>query len=141
MMIRAVVTALPSWNAPLLDLHCTEGSSRGASAIPLGGCRLYHPAAEKGCSRKVTYLQWVARQPPAGPLHTCPPRLSANHWLSARVVPGPSRIRAGAPKVREPHSNRARRPGPSESQTQRPALHGLVDRILLPLRELPGRES
>src|SRR5215216_2324959 len=78
--------------------------------------------------------------PPAGPLHTCPPRLSPNHCLFARVVPAPSRIRAVAPKVREPRSNRARRPGPSGSQRQRLALQGLVDRVL-PLRELPGRES
>src|SRR5215212_1790263 len=55
-MIRAATIALPSWNAPLLDLcllrclrpmawpfrrtplalHCTECSSRGASPAPLG---------------------------------------------------------------------------------------------------------
>src|SRR5215212_9100551 len=68
LMIRAATTALPSWNAPLLDLclllclcpmawpfrrtplalHCTEGSSRGACAIPLGGCRLYSPECREG---------------------------------------------------------------------------------------------
>src|SRR5215204_6908055 len=31
-----------------LALHCTEGSSRGASAIPLGGCRLYSPECREG---------------------------------------------------------------------------------------------
>src|ERR671921_87918 len=102
--------------------------------------KVYALGCREGYSRKVTYLQWVARQPPAGPLHTCPPQLSPNHCLSSRVVPDPSRIRAGAPKVREPRSNRARRLGPSGSQRQRPALHGLVDRVL-PLLELPGRES
>src|SRR5215203_2516421 len=31
-----------------LALHCTEGSSRGACAIPLGGCRLYSPECREG---------------------------------------------------------------------------------------------
>src|SRR5215204_4233538 len=40
-----------------LALHCTECSSRGASAIPLGGCRLYSRAAEKSSSRKLRFRQ------------------------------------------------------------------------------------
>src|SRR5215217_7220563 len=31
-----------------LALQCTEGSSRGASAIPLGGCRLYSLECREG---------------------------------------------------------------------------------------------
>src|SRR5829696_3735773 len=31
-----------------LALHCTEGSSRGASAILIGGCRLYSPECLEG---------------------------------------------------------------------------------------------
>ena len=74
MMIKAATTALPSWNAPLLDLclllclrpmawpfrrtplalHCSECSSRGASPIPLASCPVasIHRVAEKGSARK-----------------------------------------------------------------------------------------
>src|SRR5215210_3970097 len=35
-----------------LALHCTEGSTRGASAIPVGGCRLYSPSCREGVFSK-----------------------------------------------------------------------------------------
>src|SRR5215217_8034883 len=85
-MIRAATTALPSWNAPLLDLclllwlrptawpfrrtplalHCTDGSSREASPIPLGGGLPQFPRCRDTLFSE-THIQHPAL-PKAGPL-------------------------------------------------------------------------